>query len=129
MQFGTPFQDALRRDLTINALFYNINEQRVEDFTGKGLEDLKEGIIRTPLEPRTTFIDDPLRVMRAIRFGTRFGYRFDADLVRAAQLADVKDALMSKVSRERIGQELFGIFQPGRRAARRAPRRRRLACV
>jgi tRNA nucleotidyltransferase (CCA-adding enzyme) len=110
MHFGTPLQDALRRDLTINALFYNINEERVEDFTGKGLDDLRDGIIRTPLEPRTTFIDDPLRVMRAIRFGTRFGYRFDADLVRAAQLADVKEALMSKVSRERIGQELFGIF-------------------
>jgi tRNA nucleotidyltransferase (CCA-adding enzyme) len=110
MQFGTPLQDALRRDLTINALFYNINDACVEDLTGKGLSDLRDGIIRTPLEPRTTFIDDPLRVMRAIRFGTRFNYRFDDELVRAAQLPDVKDALMSKVSRERIGQELYGIF-------------------
>jgi tRNA nucleotidyltransferase (CCA-adding enzyme) len=110
MRFGTPLQDALRRDLTINALFYNINEDKVEDFTGHGLRDLADGFIRTPLEPRTTFIDDPLRVMRAIRFGARFGYRYDDALVAAARLPDVKAALMSKVSRERIGQELYGIF-------------------
>lgn len=110
MQFGTPLQDALRRDLTINALFYNINDAQVEDLTGTGLADLQNGFIRTPLEPRTTFIDDPLRVMRAIRFGTRFQYRFDDALVAAARLPDVKEALQTKVSRERIGQELYGIF-------------------
>ncbi len=110
MQFGTPLQDALRRDLTINALFYNINDGVVEDLTGTGLADLQNGFIRTPLEPRTTFIDDPLRVMRAIRFGTRFQYRFDDALVAAARLPDVKEALQTKVSRERIGQELYGIF-------------------
>ena len=48
---GTPKEDAARRDLTINALFYNINEDKIEDFTGKGLSDLEAGIIRTPLDP------------------------------------------------------------------------------
>ena len=48
---GTPEEDALRRDLTFNSLFYNINEKKVEDFTGKGIDDLREGICRTPLEP------------------------------------------------------------------------------
>lgn len=57
MQFGTPEQDALRRDFTINSLFYNINKGIVEDFTGKGIDDLKEGIIRTPLPPKETFLD------------------------------------------------------------------------
>ena len=51
MEMGTPLDDAMRRDLTFNSLFYNINEQKVEDFTGKGIEDLEEGICRTPLEP------------------------------------------------------------------------------
>ena len=51
IRYGTPKEDAERRDLTINALFYNINQGIVEDFTGKGIVDLKEGIIRTPLDP------------------------------------------------------------------------------
>lgn len=50
-------QDAMRRDLTINALFYNLDTGGVEDFTGRGLDDLRAGIIRTPLEPRVTFLD------------------------------------------------------------------------
>ena len=50
MSFGTPLEDAMRRDLTINALYYNLNEKKVEDFTGKGIEDLKIGLCRTPLE-------------------------------------------------------------------------------
>ena len=57
MTFGTPQQDAFRRDFTINAMFYNVNEEVVEDFTGKGLDDLRDGIIRTPLPPKETFMD------------------------------------------------------------------------
>ena len=48
---GTPTEDAYRRDLTINSLFYNINDEKVEDFTEMGISDLREGIVRTPLEP------------------------------------------------------------------------------
>jgi len=51
IEIGTPEQDALRRDLTINSMFYNINENKIEDYTGKGLDDLKNKILRTPLEP------------------------------------------------------------------------------
>lgn len=50
-------QDASRRDLTINALFYNLDTCAVEDFSGRGLDDLRAGIIRTPLAPRETFMD------------------------------------------------------------------------
>jgi hypothetical protein len=57
MEFGTPEQDALRRDFTFNALFYNINEGVVEDLTGRGLEDLRAGVLRTPLPPAVTFLD------------------------------------------------------------------------
>ncbi|KAG2874476.1 hypothetical protein PC114_g25256, partial [Phytophthora cactorum] len=62
VKFATPEDDASRRDLTINALFYNLHTRQVEDFTGKGVEDLKAGVIRTPREPVQTFLDDPLRV-------------------------------------------------------------------
>ncbi|PIA45246.1 hypothetical protein AQUCO_01700642v1 [Aquilegia coerulea] len=69
MKFGTAEEDAYRRDLTINSLFYNINTNSVEDFTKRGLAHLRSGKIVTPLPPKETFLDDPLRVLRAIRFG------------------------------------------------------------
>ncbi|XP_038994662.1 CCA tRNA nucleotidyltransferase, mitochondrial-like [Hibiscus syriacus] len=63
MKFGTAEEDAYQRDLTINSLFYNINTNLVEDLTESGLEDLKFGRIVTPLPPKATFLDDPLRVL------------------------------------------------------------------
>ncbi|KAL2629578.1 hypothetical protein R1flu_014264 [Riccia fluitans] len=106
MEFGTPKQDAYRRDLTINSLFYNINTREVEDFTDRGIEDLKAGIIRTPLPAESTFLDDPLRVCRSIRFGARFQFELDEELKKAAASEAVRTALSNKVSRERIGHEI-----------------------
>lgn len=106
MKFGTAEEDAYRRDLTINSLFYNINTNSVEDFTKRGIEDLKLGRIVTPLPPKATFLDDPLRVLRAIRFGARFGFTLDEELKKAAACDDVKTALAAKISRERIGTEI-----------------------
>ena len=84
IEFGTPEEDAYRRDLTINSMFYNIKEGAVEDYTKMGESDLKLGIVRTPLEPLQTFLDDPLRVLRTIRFATRFDFRIDQDILPAA---------------------------------------------
>ncbi|KAL0337424.1 UNVERIFIED_CONTAM: CCA tRNA nucleotidyltransferase, mitochondrial [Sesamum calycinum] len=106
MRFGTAEEDAYRRDLTINSLFYNINTSSVEDLTGRGIADLKSGKIVTPLPPKQTFLDDPLRVLRAIRFGARFGFVLDEELKVAAANIDVKAALEVKISRERIGKEI-----------------------
>lgn len=106
MKFGTAEEDAYRRDLTINSLFYNINTSSVEDFTGRGIMDLKSGKIVTPLPPKQTFLDDPLRVLRAIRFGARFGFMLDEELKIAAADDDVKAAIADKISRERIGHEI-----------------------
>ena len=110
MRIGTPEEDALRRDLTLNALFYNINTAEVEDLTGNGLHDLEHGIARTPMDPVQTFRDDPLRVLRAIRFAARFDLTFDTALVEAAKRSEVLEALACKISRERIGAELNGIL-------------------
>jgi tRNA nucleotidyltransferase (CCA-adding enzyme) len=82
---GSPEEDALRRDLTINTMFYNINNKEIEDFTGRGIIDLENGIIRTPLEPYQTFIDDPLRVLRTIRFATRFNFEIVPEIYEAAK--------------------------------------------
>jgi tRNA nucleotidyltransferase (CCA-adding enzyme) len=83
MTFGTAEEDSLRRDLTINALFYNINTGEVEDFTNRGIQDLKSGIIRTPLDPEQTFKDDPLRVLRVFRFAARYNFECENEMVEA----------------------------------------------
>jgi tRNA nucleotidyltransferase/poly(A) polymerase len=103
---GTPSEDAFRRDLTINSLFYNVNTQQIEDFTGKGLEDLSYQLIRTPLSPLVTFLDDPLRALRAIRFACRFNFHLSSDLLEACSNEEVLTSLKGKVSKERIRHEL-----------------------
>nr|GAT43620.1 tRNA nucleotidyltransferase [Mycena chlorophos] len=104
--FGTPVQDALRRDITINALFYNIHSREVEDCTEQGLPDLRNGIIRTPLPPRQTFLDDPLRVLRSLRFAGRFGFEIDQELAACVRDPEIQDALKTKVTRDRVGEEV-----------------------
>jgi tRNA nucleotidyltransferase/poly(A) polymerase len=106
MEFGTAVEDALRRDATINAMFYNLNESCLEDLTEQGLEDMKKKIIRTPLEPYQTFKDDPLRVLRLIRFASRLEYSIDEEAEIAMRNEDISEALKLKISKERVGTEL-----------------------
>jgi hypothetical protein len=106
IQFGTPAEDAERRDFTVNALFYNLNTGAVEDFTNLGLTDLAAGIIRTPVDPLITFRDDPLRVLRAIRFSARYAFSYNDALVASARHAEIHNAMLHKVSRERVWKEL-----------------------
>lgn len=106
MAFGTPEEDALRRDATVNALFYNLNTSSVEDFTGLGLGDMRSKILRTPLEPRQTFLDDPLRVLRLIRFASRLDYSIEFNTEEAMDDDIIRSALKSKISRERVGIEM-----------------------
>ncbi|KAI0908912.1 hypothetical protein F4823DRAFT_625247 [Ustulina deusta] len=105
MEFGTAEEDALRRDATVNALFYNLNTSRVEDFT-TGLADMKSKLIRTPLEPFQTFMDDPLRVLRLVRFASRLGFKIDPLAEEVMGNVKVLDALKLKISRERVGVEI-----------------------
>jgi tRNA nucleotidyltransferase/poly(A) polymerase len=106
MRIGTALEDAFRRDLTINALFYNIQTGQVEDWTGKGLADLRKGIVATPLPALTTLLDDPLRVLRSVRFAARLRFTMSDELTKAAKTTEVLQALRQKVSRERVGGEL-----------------------
>lgn len=117
--------DAKRRDFTINALFYNLQEDRIEDLTGHGLDDLARRFIRTPLPALQTFLDDPLRVrprsmlcislnrpqvLRAVRFSSRLHFALCPELVAAACSAEIKSALLHKVSRERVYKEVEGMI-------------------
>lgn len=105
MEIGTPQEDASRRDLTINALFYNVNTNYIEDFTGTGLKDLEQKIVRTPLAAFKTLEDDPLRALRAIRFACRFNFMMEDELVKSCTDPRVHEALKNKVSYERINTE------------------------
>ena len=78
---GTPKEDSYRRDITINCLFYNINKNCIEDFTEKGLNDLKQGLINTPKDPKISFDEDPLRILRVIRFATRFKFKISQNIL------------------------------------------------
>ncbi|KAL8399599.1 hypothetical protein RB594_000119 [Gaeumannomyces avenae] len=105
MEFGTAKEDALRRDATVNALFYNINTDEIEDFVG-GMLDLERKLIRTPLEPLQTFTDDPLRVLRLVRFASRLGFSIDPAAEETMGKPAVLEALRLKISRERVGIEV-----------------------
>lgn len=105
---GTPLEDARRRDFTVNALFYNLHSKVVEDYT-TGLIDLENRTLRTPLEPKETFQDDPLRLLRGIRFAGQLGnldFRLDDAIFRVVD-DSVLELLLEKVSRDRIGKEFL----------------------
>jgi tRNA nucleotidyltransferase/poly(A) polymerase len=94
--------DVKRRDLTINALFYDIESGEVVDLVG-GINDLKNGIVRTVGAPEDRFSEDRLRILRAIRFAGRFG----SDLDPAVDAALQKDASLEGISGERIRDEFI----------------------
>ncbi len=107
---GTLEDDQNRRDFTINALAVCLNRDRFGELVDPfyGIDDLFDGIIRTPLDPDITFSDDPLRMMRCIRFATQLNFMIEDETFDAL----VRDASrISIVSKERILDELNKIMQ------------------
>jgi len=81
-QYGTPQEDALRRDITINGLFYDIDSFSVIDYVG-GVRDLRDGIIRTIADPQVSFREDPVRMIRVQRHAARTGFQIEPNTLSA----------------------------------------------
>lgn len=109
-ELAGPHDDCKRRDLTINSLFYNINDNRIEDFSECGRTDLEHGVIRTPSSALESFLEDPLRLLRSIRFACNFNFIMEDSMFEAGTNHDVHKQLIQKVSRERIGVEIEKIL-------------------
>ena len=109
VHFGDAKHDALRRDFTINGLFYDPIEDRVIDFVG-GQSDLQSGILRTIGDPLERFGEDKLRMLRAVRFATTLGFAFEPLTLRA--IIEHADDIHA-VSAERIGAEMRRVLVAG----------------
>lgn len=107
---GTPEEDALRRDLTINSLFYNLFTNEIEDFTGQGVIDIRNKTLMTPTDPKKTLLDDPLRLVRIFRFHSKLGFSIHDRVYEALQSSEIREALVKKVSNERIHIEILKII-------------------
>lgn len=106
---GTLEDDQKRRDFTINALALSLNGSNYGDLIDpfEGMADLERQVLRTPLEPDITYSDDPLRMMRAIRFATQLGFRIDLDSLWAISRNKERIQIVSK---ERIVDEMHKIL-------------------
>jgi poly(A) polymerase len=103
VEFGTLKEDAERRDFTINSLFYDLTTDRIIDLTGMGLHDIKNGLIRSAIDPNIIFAEDPLRMLRAIRFAGKFNWELD-DVLKMAMVDNSQK--IHTISAERIQEEL-----------------------
>jgi tRNA nucleotidyltransferase/poly(A) polymerase len=111
---GTIKTDVFRRDLTINSLIMDLLSGEIVDLTGKGMEDIKQGVIRTPSEPDRIFQEDPLRLLRAARFAGRYGYTVP-DYMRVSIKKNAPG--LKIISAERIREELQKILMGANPAA------------
>lgn len=102
---GSLQDDQNRRDFTINAMAFSLNKESFGDLIDpfNGMDDLKHKILRTPLEPDITFSDDPLRMMRAIRFATQLGFKIEEESYQSIKKNAQRIQIVSK---ERIMDEL-----------------------
>ncbi len=109
VETGTLDDDLLRRDFTVNAIAVSLNEKTRGEIRDplKGREDLDKKLLRTPLDPSETFDDDPLRIMRAMRFAAQLGFTVDARVLTAAR--EMRERL-SIVSQERISDEILKLM-------------------
>lgn len=107
--YGTVVTDALRRDFTVNALYYTINDFAVHDYTG-GMEDLQKRTLRMIGDPATRYKEDPVRMLRAIRFAAKLGFSIEPG---TAQPIFELGKLLNNISEARLFEEVLKLFLGG----------------
>ena len=107
--FGTPEEDAFRRDFTINALAYDIATFSIIDFVG-GLEDLRAGVVRSIGEPDVRLNEDPVRMIRAIAIAARLGFTIEPSLLQSIRRHRLE---IAKSSQPRMIEEYYKILRAG----------------
>ena len=110
--FGTPETDAYRRDFTVNGLFYDIKDFSVIDWVG-GMRDIEKKIIRAIGDPDIRFQEDPVRMMRAVKFSSRLGFRIEKKTLEAMKK---RHACILSASQPRVCEEVFRLFPYGESA-------------
>ena len=107
--FGTPEEDAFRRDFTVNALFYNIADFSIIDYTG-GLDDLEARVIRSIGDPTERFREDPVRMTRAVAMAARLGFTIDPPIDAAI---DAHRGEIARAAPARLIEEFYKILRAG----------------
>jgi poly(A) polymerase len=107
--FGTPEEDAFRRDFTINALFYNIADFSIIDYTG-GLDDLEARVVRSIGDPNERFREDPVRMTRAVALAARLGFTIDPPIDAAVE---THRGEIARAAPARLVEEVYKILRAG----------------
>jgi len=109
LELGSLLDDLTRRDFTLNAMAKDLNGNIIDPFDGQG--HLEKGLLITPLEPVKTFMDDPLRMIRALRFSVTKGFDIHDSVWEAIFTPGLLDKLEEVVSQERIREEVTKMFK------------------
>lgn len=107
--YGTIDEDAERRDFTINAMYYNITDYSIHDYAG-GLEDLEDRLVRLIGDPETRYREDPVRMLRAVRFAVKLDFDIEEDT--AAPIEDLAP-LLRDIPAARLYEEMLKMLQSG----------------
>ena len=107
--FGTPEEDAFRRDFTLNALFYDIETHAIIDYVG-GLNDIRAGIIRCIGVPEERFQEDPVRMLRAVALAARLDFRIDEPILRAIEKYHGE---LARSAPARLMEEIYKVLRAG----------------
>jgi poly(A) polymerase len=107
--FGTPEEDAFRRDFTLNALFYDIETRSIIDYVG-GLDDIRAGLIRCIGVPEERFQEDPVRMLRAVALAARLDFRIDAPIFQAIGHCHGE---LARSAPARLMEEIYKVLRAG----------------
>lgn len=108
-QWGTPIEDVMRRDFTVNGLFYDAHDRTIIDYVD-GVEDIKSGLLRTIGNPEVRFKQDPVRILRLLKFHARYGFKMDQETEAAIKTCSEE---IVKSSPARILEEILRMLESG----------------